>query len=65
LDVEAALHETGLRSEACFLCKWIHQDLKLNKKLTGHPLAWSGDGEFPVEGKKKHLKLEGIDLTSM
>lgn len=43
----------------CFLCKWIHQDLEKNGKLTDHPKGNMG-GQFPEEGKFKHLKLEGF-----
>lgn len=43
----------------CFLCKWIFEDLVLNKKLTGYPKGAQGE-QFPVSGKYKHLQLEGL-----
>jgi hypothetical protein len=46
----------------CFLCKWILEDLAKNGKLTdGHPAkATDGSSQFPAEGKKKHLVVEGF-----
>lgn len=41
----------------CFLCKWIHEDLELNKNLTDYPKG-SQSGQFPASGKYKHLQLE-------
>lgn len=64
MDVEKVIRLTLERSEKCFLCHLIYQDLKLHGKLTGHPLAWSGEATFPVSGKTKHLELEGFLLTS-
>ena len=37
----------------CFLCKWIHEDLEANGKLTDYP-----NKQFPVSGKHRHLQLE-------
>ena len=46
----------------CFLCKWILGDLEKNGTLTnGYPeICSDGKPMFPVEGKKKHLVLEGF-----
>lgn len=46
----------------CFLCKWIHEDLEKNGKLTdAHPPKnIDGSTLFPADGKKKHLVLEGF-----
>jgi len=41
----------------CFLCKWIFEDLELNKKLTDYPSGSQG-GQFPASGKYRHLQLE-------
>jgi len=65
LDIKAILAVTRPRAEKCFLCRLISEDIDKNGKLTGHPLDWGGSGTFPVEGKIRHLKLEGISLTSM
>jgi len=46
------------RSEACFLCKWIAQDLDQNEKITGWPLDWNKSPVFPIEGKLIHILLE-------
>lgn len=42
----------------CFLCRWIAEDIKLHKKLTGWPLDYLGNGIFPKEGKEKHIDVE-------
>ena len=65
MDIKAVLEVTRKRSDVCFLCKFISEDLDKNGKLTGYPLSWGGDATFPVDGKMKHLKLEGIVLTPM
>lgn len=56
------------RAQKCFTCWWTHEDFRLHKKLTGWPFDYFGSGTFPVEGKIKHLELEGfsflISLTS-
>lgn len=41
----------------CFLCKWIFEDLELNKNLTDYPKGSQG-GQFPAGGKYRHLQLE-------
>lgn len=43
----------------CFLCKWIHEDLGINGKLTGYPKSDFGD-QFPAASKVAHMKLEGM-----
>lgn len=43
----------------CFLCKWIHEDLGINGKLTGYPKADFGE-QFPAAAKIVHMKLEGM-----
>lgn len=43
----------------CFVCKWIHEDLEKNGKLTDYPQGNMG-GEFPVTGKYSHLQVEGM-----
>lgn len=48
------------RSANCFLCKWILSDFHLNGKLTGYPLDYNNQPEFPVQGKINHLELEGF-----
>ena len=45
------------------MCRWIHEDVKLNGKLTGYPLDYAGGAEFPVPGKIRHLELEGFIPT--
>ena len=51
----------GERKEKCFLCKWILEDLEKNKELTKYPVSsMDGSSQFPVEGKVKHLILEGF-----
>jgi hypothetical protein len=46
----------------CFLCKWIHEDLEKNGKLTDvhPPKNIDGSTLFPADGKKRHLVLEGF-----
>lgn len=46
----------------CFLCKWILGDLEKNGTLTnGYPeVCADGKPLFPLEGKLKHLALEGF-----
>lgn len=46
------------REEACFLCRWIGQDLDTNERITGWPLDWNKSPIFPVDGKLVHLLLE-------
>jgi hypothetical protein len=46
------------RSEPCFLCKWISQDLDTNEQITGWPLDWNKTPVFPIEGKLVHILLE-------
>jgi hypothetical protein len=59
-----SIHElVGILSEkalTCFCCKWILEDLQINRKLTGHPKDSLGGPVYPVDGKRKHLQLEGI-----
>lgn len=58
MDLKA---ELLARKEKCFLCKWILEDLEQNKVLTKYPVsAMDGSSQFPVEGKVKHLILEGF-----
>jgi hypothetical protein len=52
------------RSEKCFLCWWIHEDARMHVTLTGWPNDYFGSGIFPVEGKLKHLELEGVPPKS-
>lgn len=54
----ALLELVTSRSEICFLCSWIRQDLDQNEQLTGWPLDWNRSAIFPVEGKLMHLLLE-------
>lgn len=46
----------------CHLCRWILEDLEKNGTLTNkHPEPCvDGKPHFPVEGKVKHLILEGF-----
>lgn len=53
------------RAEKCFLCWWIHEDFRMHGKLTGWPNDSMGAGTFPIQGKVRHLELEGILLTNM
>lgn len=59
-SVEELLKILLERSSKCFCCKWIYEDLKANGKLTGYPKDFLGSGTWPVEGKLRHLELEGI-----
>lgn len=53
--------ELAARTEKCFLCKWILEDLEKNQALTKYPTAAAdGSSQFPVDGKVKHLFLEGL-----
>jgi hypothetical protein len=65
LDIKAVLSVTREQSDKCFLCRLISEDLDKNGKLTGYPLDWGGSGTFPVEGKIRHLKLEGLTGQSI
>jgi hypothetical protein len=59
LTRSSALRElVATRSEVCFLCSWIRQDLDQNEQFTGWPLDWNRSAIFPVEGKLVHLLLE-------
>ncbi len=49
-----------VRALLCFLCGWILEDVKANGKLTGHPLDYNSQPQFPVSGKIRHLELEGF-----
>lgn len=44
--------------KACYLCKWIVEDFKENKKLTDAPYDYNNKGDFPRDSKEKHAKLE-------
>lgn len=57
---EELLALLGARSVGCFLCRWILEDVKKNGKLTGYPLDYNQQPEFPVQGKINHLELEGF-----
>lgn len=65
MDTKAVLAVTVWRSDKCFLCRLIKEDIHKNGKLTGYPLDWGGTGTFPVEGKIIHLKLEGLTEQSI
>ena len=46
------------RAATCFLCKWIVEDARANGKLTDWPYDSNNKGQFPLEGKIVHVKLE-------
>jgi hypothetical protein len=48
------------RSPGCFLCRLIEEDLEKNGKLTDGEKSIDGSYQFPISGKKAHLRLEGI-----
>lgn len=47
-------------AEGCFLCRLIVEDHEANGKLTGHPKEVDGKGQFPVEAKMRHVKIEKL-----
>lgn len=56
------------RADACFLCKWIREDLVKHGELTD----WSpGDGalsldrSFPKGGKIRHLQVERFSIDNV
>lgn len=57
-----AVRVLEIRSPKCFVCAMILRDFRENGKLTDGPKDWAGVGTYPVDGKLKHLKLEGISL---
>jgi len=58
--------ELALRKEKCFLCNWIFRDLEKNEVLTKYPISVvDGSSQFPVEGKVKHLFLEGLWMPDL
>jgi len=59
----ALLLNLEVRGSSCHMCRWIHEDVKLNGKLTGYPIDYAGGAEFPVPGKIRHLELEGFIPT--
>ena len=62
---EMLLALVGEKASMCFLCRWISEDVKQHKKLTGWPLDSMSKGIFPVEGKLVHVLLElGAELPS-
>lgn len=54
------LAQLEARGPLCFLCRWILEDVKANGKLTGYPMDYNDQPEFPVVGKIYHLELEGL-----
>jgi len=48
--------------ETCFLCIWILEDLRLHEKLTDWPPDSNDKGQFPAQGKVRHLELESVSL---
>lgn len=49
-----------VRAPNCYLCRWILEDVKAAGKLTGYPADYTGQPQFPVSGKIRHLELEGF-----
>ena len=62
-DLKELVGKLRARESKCFLCRLIAEDLEINGKLTGHPLDYTGQPEFPVKGKVRHLELEGFIPT--
>jgi len=58
--METLKAELQKRRDGCFLCRYIEDDLKRHGKFTGWPIDYVGHELFPVEGKLKHLKVEGV-----
>lgn len=56
-DRGSVILRLDLRKDKCFLCKWILQDLKDNKKVTG-----KGDfgTDFPGHSRLAHLVIERL-----
>lgn len=52
-----AILKLGLRKDKCFLCKWVLQDLREQKKVTG-----KGDFgvDFPAHARIAHLMIERV-----
>jgi hypothetical protein len=46
------------RKAGCFLCRFILEDEARNGMLTEYPFDLDGKGQFPVQGKADHIKLE-------
>lgn len=65
MDMELAKNISARRAEACFLCKWIQEDLRINGKLTDYPYDYNDHGDFPVYGKIRHLELEQASLDNL
>lgn len=57
---EAIVQNLERRAPACFLCKWILEDIRKNGALTGYPLDLNQQAVFPREGKVRHIQLEGF-----
>lgn len=62
-DLEAVarfVEALAVRRAKCFLCKWILEDMLENGWPTWNPKDLNGQSIFPLEGKKRHVELEGI-----
>lgn len=55
--------ELEARLAGCPLCKWILEDVSVNRTFTGYPQDYARADMFPVLAKIRHLELEGIALT--
>jgi len=49
---------------SCFMCKWILEDLRLHGKLTDWPPDSNDKGQFPINGKLRHLELEEASIVN-
>lgn len=62
--VAQAVAQAALRAPACFLCKYIHEDVERNGRLTEtYPEqgpTWMEAPLFPIDAKIDHLILEGF-----
>jgi hypothetical protein len=57
------LEQLDVRAPGCFLCKWIAEDLRVNKTVTNHPKSANiPEGIFPATAKFLHLWVERISL---
>jgi hypothetical protein len=65
VDTEKLKAALAARSDGCFLCKYILEDLQRNGKLTDYPKNANLEKPlFPEAAKVWHLKLEEIPLDS-
>lgn len=66
LVVGSVLPAVRSRAAACFLCKWIAEDLEKNGKLTDWPPNenLTEKSIFAPKAKEIHLALERIPLDS-